>query len=132
MTNEVSIYYRYIYALVDPRDNLVRYIGQSKEPAKRLSHHVRGHEGPQTEKDIWISDLLDSGFFPTMVIVEAIKLSIGDDDIPIVDERELSWMVGLKALGQPLLNKEVFSTYGIRATRIEDGVEVQTSERLDD
>ena len=31
----------YIYALLDPRDNEVRYIGKTTQPKNRLSGHIR-------------------------------------------------------------------------------------------
>lgn len=71
----------YLYKLVDPRNPLLtRYIGKTKYPKDRISHHI----GSYTDypKDRWIKKLRREGIEPKMVILA----SVDDND---VDELEI-------------------------------------------
>jgi hypothetical protein len=51
-----------IYALVDPRDGAVRYIGQTtKTVAERLAGHIAR---PAPRVGVWISELREVGLAP--------------------------------------------------------------------
>lgn len=58
----------YIYALIDPISNEIRYVGKSISPNKRYYQHInpRGF----THKDNWIRKLLSNSLKPVMKILE--------------------------------------------------------------
>lgn len=46
-----------VYALIDPRNNAVRYVGITEHSIKkRLTEHLIGNDGNKT-KIVWISEL---------------------------------------------------------------------------
>lgn len=60
----------YIYALVDPRNSSIRYIGKSIDPIKRLKGHL--NDKASTKKARWIKSLLKYGLKPEVVILELV------------------------------------------------------------
>ena len=77
----------FIYALIDPRNFEVRYIGKSDDPALRLRSHV--YTSKEKKKNIhkanWIKQLLSFGLFPILQIIE-------ECDESIWEEREKYWI----------------------------------------
>jgi hypothetical protein len=60
-----------IYALVDPRDMTVRYVGQSADRARRLSGHLSANPtAGNPAKLAWIGELRRAGLAPLMVDLE--------------------------------------------------------------
>jgi hypothetical protein len=59
----------FIYALVDPRDGTVRYVGFTTNMAARLVHHIEGKQ-PNKQMAAWRSELLALGAAPQMVLLE--------------------------------------------------------------
>lgn len=57
-----------VYALVDPRNEEVRYIGLTNAPEIRLGAHIRSKHG--IERTGWIAELKSQGLEPRMVILE--------------------------------------------------------------
>jgi hypothetical protein len=55
-----------IYALVDPGDNTVRYIGKTNDRARRLEQHSSGGRGGR-ELRRWLDSLVASGRTPRMM-----------------------------------------------------------------
>lgn len=45
-----------IYALIDPRDSLVRYVGLSIDAHIRFIGHIKGNGGNEQERN-WIAEL---------------------------------------------------------------------------
>lgn len=90
-----------IYGLVDPRDGMLRYIGQTVSPLKkRLSSHVSGishwcHGG--VEKNRWIGELVDAGLMPETLEIEVVPFS---DRL----NAEKRWIEYFALLGYDLLN----------------------------
>ncbi len=65
----------YIYGLVDPRSNKVRYVGVAASPYHRLYGHLHEHiNNPEldTYKVRWIKKLIGLGTPPRMVILETL------------------------------------------------------------
>jgi len=60
----------YIYALVDPIDKSVRYIGKSVNPIKRLSEHLSECRGYNHRRANWIKLLIKNGYRPELIILK--------------------------------------------------------------
>lgn len=87
-----------VYALIDPRDNSVRYVGITERPInKRLAGHLLGNDGNKT-KIAWISELDRLGISPIIRPLEQIK---GRKETL---EREQYWIQHFLSLGAPLTN----------------------------
>lgn len=87
----------FIYALYDPRDiSVVRYIGKTSDPIRRLSDHMR--ETGTTRKCNWLAQLKSLGLLPIMEVVEGI-LDSNDEDW---QERERYWIA--RCLSDKLTN----------------------------
>lgn len=79
----------YIYSLTDPRDNQIRYIGQTRFSLnKRFKEHMRNCKYNITKNHNvyrWINELRDINLLPIIKIVEEI-----DNDL--LNEREKYWV----------------------------------------
>lgn len=53
-----------IYALIDPRDDSIRYIGASNNPDKRYRQHLSRSGPPAREVIQWLDDLESTGHQP--------------------------------------------------------------------
>lgn len=67
---------RYIYKLIDPITNEVRYIGQTDNPQRRFNGHLSSSTNVKsasynTHKSCWIRKLVNSGYEPIMEIVDS-------------------------------------------------------------
>lgn len=77
----------FIYALSDPRDGRVRYIGKTTDPDTRyVGGHKHGGNGIGKQRVAWIKELNAMGLFPIMKIIETCT----DRD---ADSREFYWML---------------------------------------
>ena len=65
----------YIYGLIDPKTNQVRYVGKTNNPEQRLFDHTRHSKKKRTYKDKWICSLIEIGLKPIIAILE----ECGDD-----------------------------------------------------
>lgn len=59
----------YIYILVCPIDNVVRYVGSSKNPKIRFKQHIKDAQHNRTKKQKWILNLKSRMDLPIMRIV---------------------------------------------------------------
>lgn len=66
---EIFIPY-YVYALLDPRDQSVRYIGLSKQPEIRLTQHASNKLSKQ--RYTWVQELRQQGLEPELKIIETV------------------------------------------------------------
>jgi len=68
----------YIYILIDPRTNEIRYLGKTNNPKRRKSEHLseynKSRNTPQkmTHKDKWIKQLKKVGLKPIMEIFDTV------------------------------------------------------------
>lgn len=99
----LNLQLRYIYALIDPRDNEARYIGVTKDVYSRLDRHVKNASKVDDRKGRWISELEKLGLSPELEILETIK---GGPDVvdEIALERERFWTNEFLKSGASLLN----------------------------
>lgn len=82
----------YIYALKDPETGLIRYIGRTKCPSKRLcEHHQEKRLKTKTHHNHWIRSLIQKGLRAKMEILE-------ECDESNWSEREKHWIATLPNL----------------------------------
>lgn len=89
-----------IYALLDPRDDSIRYIGMTRDLKDRVSRHMANIEHASPEKHAWIADLKAHGL--ECVPWELEQVSSKKD----AERREQWWIRYCLSGGEPLLNKE--------------------------
>ncbi len=87
----------YIYALIDPRDQAIRYIGMSRRPKVRLREH--GKTGNYRQTYHWICELKQQQLEPILHILEEIH-----DTRHYAYARETYWIYQYATQGAPLLN----------------------------
>jgi hypothetical protein len=59
----------YIYGLVDPRTDEVRYVGKTMHKERRLHDHIRDCAKRKTYKDNWLLELSSFGMKPEMIVL---------------------------------------------------------------
>lgn len=85
----------YIYALCEPGTRTVRYIGMSKDPARRLRQHIsRSNKGLDSPLGEWIRSLPEK---PNLVMLCETAEAFWQDD-------EKTYIRAARALGMPLVN----------------------------
>ncbi len=101
----------YIYALLCPDEQKVRYVGKSLDPTARYKQHIaladRPKDRPPSARHRWLEELKDRGLEPELAILEV--LECGEDETRHehdrrVDDAESRWIVTLAAAGHPLTN----------------------------
>jgi hypothetical protein len=60
----------WVYALIDPRDNQVKYIGKSINPKARLREHILKCNKERTKKGNWVKKLLSLSLEPQMKLLK--------------------------------------------------------------
>lgn len=87
-----------IYALIDPRDMTVRYVGKSTDPKRRLAEHTANK---MSARDVgpWLQELRDAGLAPIMEILDRASA--------IEWERAEQYWIGFYSQRGCLLNTEV-------------------------
>lgn len=88
------------YALRDPRDNRVRWVGQTTNEKGRLAAHMNPNLADTSARAQWIRSLRADGLRPVMERLE--RCSLVPPGNP--GERERHWMSVMLAAGEPLLN----------------------------
>jgi hypothetical protein len=86
----------YIYVLVDPRTDDIRYVGKTTDINKRLTSHLC--DKSKTHRVFWIKQLLALGLRPLVEVVEVL------DDSADWQSREKIWIRLIKNLGYNLTN----------------------------
>ncbi len=75
----------YIYALISPINNKIRYIGKADNPKVRYNKHLSECIKRRTYKECWIYGLLEMGIKPILKIIECIPMEKWE-------ERETYWI----------------------------------------
>jgi hypothetical protein len=91
-----------INKLVDPRDNTVRYIGQTNEPQPRFRQHLNSDPVSNPAKYDWIHGLKKVRLLPRQELVEGVYASR-----KVLDERESYWISYYLNQGAPLTNLDM-------------------------
>lgn len=86
-----------IYALADPRDDQVCYVGQTIRLGRRFTEHRSQDSTCNLRLRLWIEELAQAGEIPRPVVLEQCELERAD-------ERERYWIRVHLAKGLPLLN----------------------------
>lgn len=94
---------RIVYGLVDPRDGLVYYVGQSKTGLRRAYRHASPSQLAKdagTPKVAWIESLLAAGMDPEGLVLEEVH------DETMLLERERYWIAHWRVRNPRLTNCE--------------------------
>jgi GIY-YIG catalytic domain/NUMOD3 motif len=87
----------YIYGLIDPRDNCLRYIGQTTNLRKRLWTHTHHNLNARVHRCCWIRGLLQENMSP---LIEVVGVATAET----VDETEKFYIAMFRAMGARLVN----------------------------
>lgn len=60
----------YIYILVDPENQQVRYVGKTKSPSRRYNQHTSECSKIRNHKNNWLLSLKNKGLKPEMVLID--------------------------------------------------------------
>lgn len=61
----------YVYGLIDPTDNKIKYIGQTRNVIKRWSEHYG--DIPFNKKGDWIRKLKSRGIRPYLIVLKTVR-----------------------------------------------------------
>jgi len=88
-----------IYALVDPRDSRICYVGVTINPKGRMISHmcVKKPYVASPKLALWIRELLEARLRPVLVVIETVPYQQAH-------QRERFWIVKLHNHGAPLRN----------------------------
>jgi hypothetical protein len=64
----------YIYALIDPRNGQIRYIGKANNPNERYKNHFNSARDKNTHKRNWINSIRKDGFRPELLIIDCVNI----------------------------------------------------------
>lgn len=109
-----------IYALIDPRDCAVRYVGKAKNSAARLLTHLRDAKSRRTPVYIWIRELRALGMTP---VVEVLHV-VAEDQWCAVEREEIAGRSGLLNVApggnQPIGNPETNRANAIKLVALRE------------
>lgn len=110
----------YIYGLVDPTNENLRYVGMSKYPENRMHQHLchARRNGSRMASSPWIAGLLARNLRPAMIILEAYEADSKSDAMDV----ERQWIMHHLFGGADLLNRHARHAYR-RRSRILPGRE---------
>src|SRR5437660_7006885 len=90
---------RSIYALIDPRENTISYIGCAVDIEKRFKEHLK--DRANTPKCQWLAELKRRGLSPQLEILETSRSFFN------AFNRENYWINKMLSAGVPLTNSIV-------------------------
>lgn len=86
-----------IYALLDPRDGAIRYIGKANSAAKRIKTHLQDSTRRNTPVYCWIRKLVGLGLAPRIEVLRTVQRN----DWPQAEREEIA---NARERGERLLN----------------------------
>ena len=90
-----------IYALIDPRSECLRYIGQTTDVRKRLWRHMHPRKDEVNHRTCWLRSLLAAALTPRVEILKTVRDQI------VADEAERFYIALFRAMGGDLVNQAV-------------------------
>lgn len=75
MINNDNTEIAYIYILIDPRDNVIRYVGKTIHPKTRLRDHIYESKNYDHHRAKWLRSLIKKGIKPILKIIKICPLS---------------------------------------------------------
>jgi len=106
----------FIYCLINPLNNKMFYIGQTKDPYSRLVGHIFESIKNKTSKDVIITSICKEWLLPKYEILEEIEVDINNkQSIFNVSKREKYW-VDLYCKDLELSNVSLVSKENIRVS----------------
>lgn len=96
-----------IYALIDPRDHSIRYIGIAVDVQKRYYEHLHGLCNKSVRQ--WIKELRKLDTSPVLHMLEIVNRQAGtsfEEFMRVVCDKEADWIDAYIRLGTPLLNRD--------------------------
>lgn len=90
----------YIYALKDPRDDSVRYVGRTAHPDWRVAQHCYTRFEKNAQKREWIESLLALELKPVLEVLEVYERFDGRARCEV----EKKWILHFMEQGAPLVN----------------------------
>ena len=85
-----------IYALVDPRNELIYYVGKSSVGERKpLTHLFQSHSDAVNE---WIAEMGEHWFYPEIVVIEKVE------DLNDLPDRERYWIDHYSQMNPEILN----------------------------
>ena len=91
----------FIYKLIDPITEEIRYIGKTNNPKNRLNSHIYRAKTSDSVQHVlfWIKSLINKGFKPQMEVIETCCQETWSD-------REIYWIAKHKEMGCRLCNHQ--------------------------
>lgn len=62
--------YIYIYGLIDPISNLIKYVGATNDLTVRYQTHLEVSPNDSTKRGEWIKELLNKNLKPYLILLE--------------------------------------------------------------
>ena len=62
----------FIYVLIDPESNQIRYVGKTTDIKRRLRRHISERFLHNSYKDRWIRKIVDSNVLPEIEIIDEV------------------------------------------------------------
>jgi len=87
----------YIYTLMDPISNEIKYVGNTNDISDVLELHISESENKIKRLHVWIQSLLELGLKPIVEIIDEIETEI--------DLNEEFWISQIKSWGFNLVNE---------------------------
>ena len=84
-----------IYALLDPRDGAVRYVGKANNPSQRVRQHINEQSSGGMRR--WITEIIDLGMHPKLEVIEWCESNDWES-------REQFWIAEHRKISAGLLN----------------------------